>query len=236
MLTLGLPFQVQVQGAGQSRVVAPTMYYSEFTKGIMRHPDVLNLINKDFYVAPLSLEETAGAQTESIELVQGAPHEHGDLTLTYSDFTFDDDAREAMLEGRTFEMRVTLLVGETGSKKRTPVVLRMIGGGEEGMEFPLEQYATADGGTLGLRLQKVTPPDQAGGASTASVVVEHAAPQTGDKRETLVVEASIKPMINLVWAGTVTLIIGFALTIVRRVAEARSHVRNDEEDHEEWEN
>ena len=41
------------------------------------------------------------------------------------------------------------------------------------------------------------------------------------KVETLVVEASIKPYINLVWMGTITLIVGFVLTIVRRVQEAR---------------
>ena len=41
------------------------------------------------------------------------------------------------------------------------------------------------------------------------------------KSETLVVEASIKPFINLVWMGTVTLVVGFVLTIIRRVQEAR---------------
>jgi cytochrome c biogenesis factor len=41
------------------------------------------------------------------------------------------------------------------------------------------------------------------------------------REETLVVEASIKPMINLVWAGTITLIVGFLLTILRRSGEAR---------------
>jgi cytochrome c-type biogenesis protein CcmF len=41
------------------------------------------------------------------------------------------------------------------------------------------------------------------------------------KNETLIVEASIKPYINLVWMGTVTLVVGFIITIVRRVQEAR---------------
>jgi cytochrome c-type biogenesis protein CcmF len=41
------------------------------------------------------------------------------------------------------------------------------------------------------------------------------------REETLVVEATIKPLINLVWAGTITLVIGFLLTIARRVDEAK---------------
>ncbi len=39
---------------------------------------------------------------------------------------------------------------------------------------------------------------------------------TARKEETLVIEATIKPMINLVWAGTITLVVGFLLTIMRR--------------------
>jgi cytochrome c-type biogenesis protein CcmF len=46
-------------------------------------------------------------------------------------------------------------------------------------------------------------------------------PSVPVKDETLVVEASIKPYINLVWVGTVTLVIGFFLTILRRVSESR---------------
>jgi len=42
----------------------------------------------------------------------------------------------------------------------------------------------------------------------------------GTKVETLVVEASIKPYINLVWLGTAMLIIGFFITIFRRSQEA----------------
>jgi len=43
------------------------------------------------------------------------------------------------------------------------------------------------------------------------------------KSETLVVEASIKPFINLVWVGTITLVIGFFITILRRGSEARKN-------------
>jgi cytochrome c biogenesis factor len=46
--------------------------------------------------------------------------------------------------------------------------------------------------------------------------------------ETLVIEASIKPYINLVWMGTITLAIGFFMTILRRVEEARLKVKAPE--------
>ena len=55
----------------------------------------------------------------------------------------------------------------------------------------------------------------------SSIEISYKEPDAKPKPETLVVEASIKPYINLVWMGTVTLVVGFALTIFRRVAEAR---------------
>jgi cytochrome c-type biogenesis protein CcmF len=100
-------FDVEVEKDGKRFRMAPVMYESKYNEGIMRHPDIVNLLSKDFYLAPLSLD------------------------------------------------------------------------------------------------QPVTP------ASTQARAVE-----------VLVVEASIKPYINLVWAGVIILLVGFLVTIVRRAAEA----------------
>jgi cytochrome c-type biogenesis protein CcmF len=40
------------------------------------------------------------------------------------------------------------------------------------------------------------------------------------KEDVLVVEASVKPLINLVWSGVIILLVGFLVTIVRRAPEA----------------
>ena len=45
--------------------------------------------------------------------------------------------------------------------------------------------------------------------------------QEKNKADVLVVEASVKPYINLVWNGIIILIVGFIITIVRRSQEAR---------------
>ena len=41
----------------------------------------------------------------------------------------------------------------------------------------------------------------------------------GQQEETLVVEASVKPFINLVWGGTVVMVVGFILSILKRSKE-----------------
>jgi cytochrome c-type biogenesis protein CcmF len=57
-----------------------------------------------------------------------------------------------------------------------------------------------------------------GGASTVTVEVKRpgAAPA---KPESLVVEASIKPYISLVWGGTLVMMVGFVLAILKRSKE-----------------
>lgn len=42
-----------------------------------------------------------------------------------------------------------------------------------------------------------------------------------DARETLVVEASLKPFISLVWAGIIIMVLGFGVARSRRASDAR---------------
>ena len=44
--------------------------------------------------------------------------------------------------------------------------------------------------------------------------------QNEPARDILVVEASVKPWINLVWSGVIILLVGFMVTVVRRAQEA----------------
>ncbi|MEO8168947.1 MAG: hypothetical protein ABI623_11915, partial [bacterium] len=49
-------------------------------------------------------------------------------------------------------------------------------------------------------------------------------PAKNSNTDVLVVEASVKPYINLVWSGVIILLVGFIITIVRRAQEARLKV------------
>jgi cytochrome c-type biogenesis protein CcmF len=99
-------FDVRVEKDGHTITLSPVMFNSEYMQNVMRNPDIANLKDRDFYLAPLGLEESGA---------------------------------------------------------------------------------------------------EAGGPS----------------REMLVVEASIKPLINLVWAGLIILLVGVAVTIVRRAGDVK---------------
>jgi cytochrome c-type biogenesis protein CcmF len=104
-------FHVRVDHGGSSFFLKPVMYFATYNEGVMRHPDIANLMLRDLYLAPLSLD-------------QADP--------------------------------------KTGTAHATGAVA---------------------------------------------------------KTDVLVVEASVKPLINLVWAGVIILLVGFIVTIFRRSRE-----------------
>ena len=211
-------FSVEVEHAGKKRIVAPTMYYSEFTKGVMRHPDLINYLTKDFYVAPLSLEEPTGTE-QKFEILKGDKVEAGSLQVTFMDFDFSNMQKGAMVEGKDFSIGVDLEVQD--GKKKIPLRVLMKNT-PQGPEYPPVPYVAADKSSYEFTLVRLLPDRDDKSKSKVEISVKlpdnAASPK---KAETLVIEASIKPYINLVWVGTVTLVVGFFLTIIRRVEEAR---------------
>jgi cytochrome c-type biogenesis protein CcmF len=110
-------FHVRVQKENSSFILQPVMYFSSYNNGVMRNPDIANLILRDFYLAPLALEQRDAVQQPAMQK----------------------------------------------------------GDGSQGVA----------------------------------------------KEDVLVVEASLKPLINLVWSGVIILLVGFLVTIIRRVPEGR---------------
>lgn len=108
-------FNIRVERQNLNIVLKPVMFFSTYNNGVMRHPDIANLILRDLYLAPLSLDQ------------------------------------------------------------------------QETVQQPAMQKGSGTAGTA--------------------------------KEDVLVVEASIKPLINLVWAGVIVLLLGFLITIFRRAPE-----------------
>jgi cytochrome c-type biogenesis protein CcmF len=49
-------------------------------------------------------------------------------------------------------------------------------------------------------------------------------PKQENKEETLLITASIKPFINVLWIGTAILVIGFFVSLIRRGRELKTRV------------
>ena len=108
-------FHVNVEKGGLNETVSPIMYVSSYSQGLMRNPDIINLVTKDFYVAPLSLESSSSENSsaaEHIELKKGEKKSSGGMTIQFVDFDFPATEKAAMLEGREVKIGATLKVQE----------------------------------------------------------------------------------------------------------------------------
>lgn len=169
---------------------------------------------KDFYVSPIQFsadEERADSQTYTLEKGKSVAIGNVQARLV----GFDMDNHQNPPGGGSGGMAVgSILEFSLGSDKEriTPVAVYQKG------QAPRAKPATsrlmnADVLLLGMNV--------GGGASASSVTVsvqhQNAQASTG---EVLVVEASVKPLISLVWGGTLVIMLGFAFTLMKRLQEA----------------
>jgi cytochrome c-type biogenesis protein CcmF len=215
-------FDVHVEGQNKPpQVISPTMYYSEYTKGLMRNPDILNLITKDFYLAPLSLEQAGDASKGPLQtstLKRGETKRIGDLEITFVDFDFPVMEKAAMLEGRDVRIGAKLQIVESAKKAVLVTPAKLISKGEQKDE-PARYLDKYEFVIVGMH------PDREAKENSSVEIgltdLRAGAQAKNKKADVLVVEASIKPYINLVWNGVIILIVGFIVTIVRRSQESR---------------
>ncbi|HCV43149.1 MAG TPA: hypothetical protein DGH68_06670 [Bacteroidetes bacterium] len=219
-------FDVHIEGNNRPpQTVSPIMYYSEYTKGLMRNPDVLNLISKDFYLAPLSLEQASDASkptVQSMTLKHGETKKIGDVAVTFVDFDFSETDRVAMLEGGDVRIGAKLEIREGSKKPALISPTKIISKGDQ------KDSSARYQDKLEFTVVGMHPDREARENSSVDVAYVDlplgAHSNVAQKPDVLVVEASIKPYINLVWNGVLILIVGFLVTIVRRAQESRLKV------------
>jgi cytochrome c-type biogenesis protein CcmF len=187
----------------------------------MRNPDILNLITKDFYLAPLSLEQAGDSSRGPLRtstLKRGETKRIDDLEITFVDFDFPVMEKAAMLEGREVRIGAKLQIVESAKKAVLVTPAKLISKGEQKDE-PARYLDKYEFVIVGMHPDREAKENSSVEIGLADI---RAGAQTKNKKaDVLVVEASIKPYINLVWNGVIILIVGFIVTIVRRSQEAR---------------
>lgn len=209
-------FNVQIDKDDQRFFVAPIMFYSEFSQGTMRNPDIINLFTRDFYISPLSLDVPENNPGEKLSLTKNEVKNIDDIKVRFVDFDFSDAQKGKMVEGGTFTIGVILEVEGNGKKEK--IVAKMTNTGNDVEYVPVKSSFSKHQFTI----VKLMPDRENPSNSKVELSIQDTDdPSKKDEPETLVVEASIKPFINLVWVGTLTMLVGFIVTVIRRTQEAR---------------
>jgi cytochrome c-type biogenesis protein CcmF len=203
-------FNINLEKGNSTYNVTPVMYISDFNQGLMREPAIVNMVTKDFYVSPLGYDPGSGGHSDVLTLTKGSSAMHDNVKFTFNEFNFSD--MQSMMSGGNFEIGVNLTAEYNGKKEGVIVAMKNVNGKREYTSFELHEA------NLIVQLQNL---DASG---KVEILVthpgEHNKGVTG--KEILTITASVKPFINLVWAGVLIMFLGFLVAAARRVKETFS--------------
>ncbi len=203
-------FDVRLEEGGGVRTLSPVMFETR-EQGIMKNPDIASFATYDVYLSPVALEGEGGAGTEAVTLRKGEATAVGDVTVTLLGFDMTAHGQGVSAEGMPVGAMMKIVRGEE-EETITPVTVFR----PDNQPRPRPVASRLLGGQVSLLTLNVGT-EEGKSAVTVAVEKEGEAKAAG---EALVAEASVKPFIGLVWAGTVIMMVGFGLSIVNRSKES----------------
>ena len=213
-------FDIEIEKDGSKNYLAPVMYVSDFNQSLTRDPDILNLITKDLYISPISYEEaktsSAGGHQHEIVLQKGIPFEFHESEITFTKFNFPKDAMNAMQSGADFFIGAILKITHNGKTYSAEPRMKSSGGNKT------YEHVTIEEANLKIEMLSLNASGKINVIITELSSDENSdrAPQI-TKGASLWVDVSIKPFMNLIWIGTLTIVLGFLIAMVRRGKEAK---------------
>ncbi len=205
-------FTVEVREGERAFVLSPIMENTG-ERGLMRTPDIASTISRDVYISPVSLEEgREEGRGETASVNKGATAVLGGITTKFARFDMRGHAAQGMTSGAGMEIGAVLeLTGKSETETIVPSIVTT-NGRQEYKPVP-SKLMHADVALVGMHV------GMGDGLSSVTLQVQRNDPvQT--RAETLFVDASVKPWIVLLWAGTLIFTMGFIVAIVKRAKEA----------------
>lgn len=181
---------------------------------LMRNPGIAKSFMRDIYVEPQALEAPDPEGGVRRQYRKGLTFEYAGYKVTFLDFDMNNsDASQSFTIGGLFRVEKY---------------------GQDPVEVNVTRTQDASGvtmapgvvpaGDLEVSILGMTPNQEDLALSTVEVRLRNPniAVDPNNLRDVLVVEASIKPFISLVWIGIIMMMIGFTVAMFRRARDARS--------------
>lgn len=205
-------FNINLNKDGKTYNAAPVMYIAEFNNSLMREPSIVVLPTKDIYIAPLSYEQTGDhSHSGSVLIEKGKSINYENINLTFEKFEMSSDVMQAMQEGRDFQLGAVMSASSNGKKISFNLYRKQSGDKVEFTSFESKE--------LNLRVEMLNLSAQ-GVELSLSKLDEPKNKVEKQAEEVLVVNASIKPFVSLVWIGVLVVVIGFFIAFSRRLKES----------------
>jgi cytochrome c-type biogenesis protein CcmF len=210
-------FSVTVAKDGSKFTLEPVMFQSDYNNSLMRNPDYAAFLTRDFYIEPVSLEEvatpTGGAGGGStLQMKKGESKALGDAVVTFLRFDTNHKGMEATLGAGSFPVGVVLQI-KRGTKTEEVIPVTVYRGAEK-LEV---RKATTKDGAFGFELVAMNIGTQSIPSTIELNVTGSAAPASPViTSQVLVIEASLKPFMSVVWVGTVFILLGLVVSLTTK--------------------
>lgn len=203
---------IEVKSGGSVNTISPVMFMSEFNNSLMREPDILVGFTKDFYVEPVSYSEGEDHDhVSSISIPKGETKNYEGVEITFNQFDFPTEVRDAMMAGKDFKIGAKLSVKFNYKTTEVEPMMKSVAGKQEHIPVDVKDA------NLRIKLGSIDP----SGKVNLELSKISATKSSFEKpKEVLTVEASIKPFISLVWIGVIVVVAGFLISAYRRSKES----------------
>jgi cytochrome c-type biogenesis protein CcmF len=214
--------EVRVETAGgKSAYVYPKMYVNSKTGQLMANPAIRRSAILDYYLSPQQYDPGQPERVgRDVQLTKGTTTNIEGTGFTFRDFNAD---RSAMMQGGKEVLVLTdlTITPPDGSKHDATVryVYHMDGSEPDAPELEVPGVPGAF-----VSVIAVSPSDGAVVLRLRGISKDPAAEFQAATRESLSVEVTRKPLINLVWGGFYVMMAGGLLALVKRTREARRAV------------
>ncbi len=197
---------IRVQKGKSSFVAHPRFYYSDYNQGIMRSPSIKVKLLEDIYLAPVERLDSQEIGGSRLVMAKGDTASIDGYNIKFLDF----DMSTHQMESR---IRVGAFV-EIRRDQQVDTLIPSMSMDQSTMEQFQDTVVFPDGENR-LVLEGIEA-DQ--GAVELRVLTSGQEPQG----ELLILEVSRKPLINVLWLGTVLIMLGLGMATYRRWQESKS--------------
>jgi cytochrome c-type biogenesis protein CcmF len=200
-------FKIAVKEGEKQYLAMPIMY--ETRRMSVQNPDVLHEWNKDFYIAPVNLMRRPSGERlilgkDESKVIQG-------YTITFTGFKMYQDPNTLNSDNtQPIKIGAYLEVTKDGLTERIEPTLTLTAG----KSAQVEPATLPTNSSVKVALVNIDANNR-----KIMIDIEGLNPSSAMPSETLIVEASVKPFINVLWLGTYIVFFGFSLSIYRRWKE-----------------
>jgi cytochrome c-type biogenesis protein CcmF len=178
----------------------PALYWSEFNQAYMKKPHIQRYLTYDLYISPLEMVGNEG-DINGVWFSKGETKRIGEVTYTFIDFD------RQMGDVVRLAARMRAEIGGRTVPVRPVIEINM----KEGVPNRIPDYLP---GGASVQIASVDP-------ATGRVALELPGMARSENQGILAVEVSTKPLINLVWFGSILMLLSVFMSMARRALEVR---------------